>query len=170
MDGTNRMLVVEAERCTGCGLCEMACSLQHQGVCSPALSRIQVLRREELGLSLPVVCMQCTDAPCAAVCPVGAIARDPASGAWLIQEALCIGCRLCIAACPLGAISFAPAATEGQVLKCDLCGGDPRCVRFCGTQALGWVRPTRLGEAQRRRVLAQYEHSVANRSAGSQGL
>ena len=39
MDGTNRMLVVEAERCTGCGLCEMACSLQHQGVCSPALSR-----------------------------------------------------------------------------------------------------------------------------------
>ncbi len=144
----------------------MACSLHHEGICSPALSRIQVLRREELGLSLPVVCMQCTDAPCAAACPVEAISRESSSGAWLVDPELCIGCRLCISACPLGAVSFSPDAADGPALKCDLCGGQPRCVLFCGTQALSWVRPARLAEAQRRAALARYQRSLADRGAG----
>lgn len=155
------MLVVDPELCTGCGLCEMACSLQHEGVCSRALSRIKVLRKEEKGLSLPVVCMQCTDAPCMAICPTRAVSRDSGSGAYAVNRHLCIGCRLCILVCPLGAISLSQEGT-GHALKCDLCGGDPRCVQFCGTQALSLVRPDRLGEAQRRKVLAQYGMAVAS--------
>jgi len=156
------MLMVDPERCTGCGLCEMACSLQHEGVCSQALSRIRVLRREEKGWSMPVVCMQCVDAPCKAICPAGAISRDSASGAYVINHRLCIGCRLCIMVCPLGAITFSQEEA-GRVLKCDLCDGAPRCVQFCGTEALSLVRPDRLGEAQRRKVFAQYGLAVANR-------
>jgi carbon-monoxide dehydrogenase iron sulfur subunit len=156
------MLMVDPERCTGCGLCEMACSLQHEGVCSQALSRIRVLRREEKGWSMPVVCMQCVDAPCKAICPAGAISRDSASGAYVINHRLCIGCRLCIMVCPLGAITFSQEEA-GHVLKCDLCDGAPRCVQFCGTGALSLVRPDRLGEAQRRKVFAQYGLAVANR-------
>lgn len=161
MDGTHRVLVIDAEKCTGCGLCEMACSLQHEGQCSAALSRIKVLRREELGLSLPVVCMQCVDALCVAVCPVAAIRRDPASGALLVHSDLCIGCRLCVPACHLGAVSISEHAADGKVLKCDLCAGDPRCVSFCGTGALSWLPSSKLGDVQRRKGFARYQRIIA---------
>jgi carbon-monoxide dehydrogenase iron sulfur subunit len=114
----------------------MACSLYHEGSCSPALSRIRIVRREELGLALPIVCMQCADAPCATVCPVQAIGRDSSSGALLVNADLCIGCWLCLEACPFAAISISPAGAAGRALICDLCGGDPRCVPFCGTGAI----------------------------------
>jgi len=28
---------------------------------------------------------------------------------------------------------------DGQVFKCDLCDGDPQCVRFCEVQAIEYV-------------------------------
>ena len=155
-EATHSMLLVAPERCTGCGLCGMACSLQHEGVCSQALSRVKVLHREEKGWSMPVVCMQCADAPCQTVCPARAISRDAATGAYVIDRRLCIGCRLCIMVCPRGAVSFSQEGRAGHVLKCELCAGEPRCLQFGGTQALSPVRPAGLGEAARRKVLAQY--------------
>ena len=40
----------------------------------------------------------------------------------------CTGCKLCIKACPFGAIQVGP---NREILKCDLCGGDPECVKYC---------------------------------------
>ena len=41
-------------------------------------------------------------------------------------------CGLCIAACP----EAAPLrGADGKVVKCDLCGGDPQCVKACARQS-----------------------------------
>jgi len=53
---------------------------------------------------------------------------DEKTGAVIIDEKKCIGCLVCVQACPFGAILVGPG---GEVLKCDLCGGDPKCVLHC---------------------------------------
>ena len=50
-----------------------------------------------------------------------------------IDNDKCTLCEICITACPFGAIQLDP---EGNPLKCDLCGGDPLCVRHCPTRPL----------------------------------
>jgi Fe-S-cluster-containing hydrogenase component 2 len=37
----------------------------------------------------------------------------------------------CVPACPFDTVFVAPS---GEVLKCDLCGGDPACVKACSTR------------------------------------
>jgi Fe-S-cluster-containing hydrogenase component 2 len=39
--------------------------------------------------------------------------------------------------CPFGAISF--NLRKKQVFKCELCSGDPQCVKFCQSQALKFI-------------------------------
>jgi len=72
-----------------------------------------------------------------AVCPVKALARDEGIGRVTIDYDLCIGCRFCVAACPFGAMGVDSLARK--VIKCDLCDGDPTCVKFCETKALQYV-------------------------------
>ncbi len=134
-------LVIDFERCTGCRICEMACSLRHKKVCSPALSAIHIIRWEKEGLNVPMVCQQCETAFCEAICPVeGALNRHPETGAIVVMEERCIGCRMCIAACPFGGSSLDP--DKRKIIKCDLCEGDPSCVIFCEPQALQYLPAT----------------------------
>lgn len=44
---------------------------------------------------------------------------------------------MCMVSCPFGAISY--DGDRKSVVKCELCGGDPQCVRFCPTGALKFV-------------------------------
>jgi Fe-S-cluster-containing dehydrogenase component len=44
-----------------------------------------------------------------------------------------------MAACPYGAI-FADPKT-GAITKCDLCGGDPMCVKVCPKHVIMYSRP-----------------------------
>lgn len=133
-------IVVDPRRCTGCRLCESVCAAWHADSLALEASRIRVFRHERAGRAVAVTCTQCQDAPCARVCPVGAIRRSPQTGALVLNEAVCIGCALCITACPVGAVY--PAA--GEVVKCDLCGGAPNCVRFCSAGALRYANPAEV--------------------------
>lgn len=155
------LLEVNPDLCTGCGLCMAACSLQHDGECSISASRVKVLVDDHKGMSMPVVCMQCVDAPCMAICPKKAISRDSRSGAYVVNAELCIGCRLCVLVCPVGGISFNLRKAR-HALKCDLCDGDPRCVRFCAPHAISLTKPGRVGEAQRRKVFSKYIETAEN--------
>ena len=147
MVASHRVLLVNPERCTGCRICEAACSLHREKTCSPTRSRIHVLRWEAEGLDIPMVCWQCEDAPCEAVCPVKAIHRDSRTGAMLIDADLCIGCRQCMAVCPFGGITM---SETGEMVKCDLCGGDPFCVKLCPTGALEYAKPSKYILAKKR--------------------
>ena len=132
-----KMIAVDASVCTGCRICEMVCSIKHEGVVNPARSRIHVFQHEKVLLDVPVVCRQCKPAPCAAACPVNAINRDEKLGREVIDYDLCISCEMCVPACPFGAMRFDTPASK--VINCDLCDGDPECVKFCSTKAIQYV-------------------------------
>ncbi len=65
-----------------------------------------------------------------------AISKDPETGVVLIDKELCTGCKECVEACPDGMIQM---DAQNKADKCDLCGGDPLCVRYCVAGALKLV-------------------------------
>ena len=132
-----KVLMIDYEKCTGCRLCELVCSVKHEGVSNPARSRIKVVKWEWEGRYVPMSCQQCESAPCQAVCPVKAVSRDEEMGRVEIDYDVCIGCRMCVAVCPFGAMGFDILAKK--VIKCDFCDGDPQCVRFCEPEAIQYV-------------------------------
>jgi len=144
------ILLADASKCTGCRICEMVCSLEKTGEVRPSDARCRVVR-EGFEAVAPVVCQHCEDAPCAAACPVGAIRRDAESGRVLLDADECVGCGECIPACPFSAIQ---RDHEQNVVKCDLCGGDPQCARFCRSGALSLVPAADAPEARRRLTTA----------------
>ncbi|MFC2072221.1 4Fe-4S dicluster domain-containing protein [Chloroflexota bacterium] len=132
-----KVLVVDFEECTGCRLCELVCSVKHEGVSNPARSRIKVIKWEQEGRYVPMTCQQCESAPCQAVCPVNAISRDEALNRVTVDYDTCIGCRMCVAICPFGAMAFDTQAEK--VMKCDFCDGDPLCAKFCDVEAVQYI-------------------------------
>jgi Fe-S-cluster-containing hydrogenase component 2 len=118
----------------------MACSVAHGGAVNPNKAAVRVVKCEGEGLNVPVVCQQCEEPACAAICPVQAISREAYTEALVVDGDLCVGCRMCVVACPFGAIVL-----DGDRLcavKCDLCGGaEPWCVRFCEPGALACELP-----------------------------
>lgn len=133
----DKVLVFSPDRCTGCALCEVICSLVHTKTCNPARSRIRVLTLEQKGVVVQTFCQQCEDAACMAACPVSAITNNDALGTLEIDRELCIMCEDCIAACPFKAI-YRDGIDE-KIIACDFCGGDPQCVRYCETRAIEFL-------------------------------
>ncbi|MBL7119688.1 MAG: 4Fe-4S dicluster domain-containing protein [Dehalococcoidia bacterium] len=144
----NKMLIIDHSKCTGCRLCEVVCSIKKNGASNPARARITVIKWESICVETPMLCQQCETAPCIAVCPVGALARDEELARVAINYDLCIGCKFCVAACPFGAMGIDTVAR--QVIKCDLCDGDPTCVKFCETKALQYVDATTVNTVKMR--------------------
>jgi carbon-monoxide dehydrogenase iron sulfur subunit len=84
----------------------------------------------------PVFCRMCRNAQCVDVCPTGALVQDEESGQVILYTELCNGCGECLEACPFDAIWMDDE--RGVVIKCDLCGGDPVCVKYCAPEALSF--------------------------------
>lgn len=136
-----KLLFFFPEKCTGCRVCESMCSLTHTGEINPARSRIRVFKSEKDGTDLPMTCLQCEDALCAKACPVGAIKLDPITGAQVTDTTLCFNCRMCVIACPFGGTLV---DIDNRIMRCDLCGGDPQCVKFCETKAIEFLTPDEI--------------------------
>ena len=124
---------VRAELCTGCGICQLACSLVKEREANPAKSRIYIKRIVMDGMMFPQVCFNCKKPPCMEACRRKAIIKDAATGWVTIDRERCNNCALCIAACPYSAIVVTP---EKEVLLCDVCEGAPKCVEMCPTGAI----------------------------------
>ena len=148
MNQANKVLKIDHEKCTGCRLCELVCSVRHHHVSNPAKSRIRIVKWEADGVYVPISCQQCEDAPCATACPAKALARNADQGRVEVDYDRCIGCKLCMSVCPFGAMRWNTA--ERKVIKCDLCDGDPQCVRFCEMKAVDYVDAARVGTARGR--------------------
>ncbi|MFC2014297.1 4Fe-4S dicluster domain-containing protein [Chloroflexota bacterium] len=128
-----KIITVNPDKCTGCRLCELACSLKNTGEFNPTRARIQVIGFSEF-FCLPVTCFQCEKPYCAEVCPTGAITGDEATGIIRVSKEKCTGCKICTLACPFGNIVF--SGDDKVAVKCELCEGEPECVAFCATKAL----------------------------------
>lgn len=144
------MVVWDAQKCTRCHGCELACFAAHGRlgktvgtVISPVQPRLFVEAEGAV-----VTCRHCENAPCMAACPRGAIARE--NGQVVLHGEKCAGCTAmdCMAACPFGCIRALPGPK-----KCDLCGGEPACVRACPNGALRLAELTEERETKNANAL-----------------
>jgi Fe-S-cluster-containing dehydrogenase component len=133
-------LIIDLNKCTGCGACGEACNQRNN--LPEGKSFIRRIRKQEVTdehcWCLPVQCQHCQDAPCERVCPASATYYHP-SGVVLVNGNLCVGCKYCAVACPYDARTY--DENTGIVNKCWLCldwvlgGGQPACVQACVTGA-----------------------------------
>ena len=140
-----KLLIVNADLCIGCRMCEAVCSLVHYGAIGISHARLKVLRYDNEAFFNPVVCMQCEVPYCATVCPSKAIAKNSKTGIVTISKSKCTGCKMCLTACPFGAMGF----VDDVAIKCDLCGGKPSCVEFCQAKALRYGVPNEISDEKR---------------------
>lgn len=137
----SKILIVDCDRCTYCGLCIMVCSFKHEGEFNPSKARLTVDRAIPEGMMVPNVCWQCdSPAPCESACAMNAIRRIEDTGALVIDYERCSDCGVCSISCPYDNIRI--SSDTGQKIKCDLCGGDPECVKYCAYAALTFVEAT----------------------------
>ena len=130
-DKVQKAIVPNHEICTGCRICEVVCSLSHFDAINTKKSNISIVKKG-LRFDLPVVCNQgiaCKE-ECIGSCPVECIKRE--NGIVKIIKEDCIGCEACVDACPYDAIRM----VDEIAIKCDLCDGDPECVKLCSLHAI----------------------------------
>ena len=116
-------IAVSYKKCTGCRLCEMVCSLHQLDIINPEKSAIRI-QKDDLDSSsnTPVVCRRCHAMKCLAE-------EDVAEGSAQ-RRFLWPGRRA--EQCPFGSLGVL-----GQhASHCDVCAGDPQCVRVCTSGAL----------------------------------
>jgi Fe-S-cluster-containing dehydrogenase component/DMSO reductase anchor subunit len=145
---TRLAFVFDQKRCTGCHACRLACTIEN-GLPFPESWRqiVTFNPRHETGLPsfhLSLACNHCAGPACMHACPARAYRQDAATGAVVVDESKCIGCRYCTWACPYDAPRF--DARRGVVTKCTFCverlheGGVPACADYCPTGALTVAR------------------------------
>jgi len=166
------VIVFDPSYCSGCMSCMTACSTYNNGATSLSKSRIQIVRHEGHAISGMdegddlifdyISCQHCEDPFCQYFCPTLALHKDKDTGAVVVDQEKCVGCRMCLTVCPFGAISYDTG--RRRITKCELCGGDPQCVRFCHTGALRFV-PKDLAHLPKRdrlgRKMAQFQRKIS---------
>lgn len=146
-----KTITINPQNCVGCRNCEMACAYAHTGDDSGRKwANIQVSNNVVAKFVMPMTCFHCEDAWCMNVCPANAISRNEETGAVVIDQSRCAGCKMCILACPYGNIHFDHENLVSR--KCDLCGGDPECVKHCIGGALNFEEVDTYVERKRESV------------------
>lgn len=148
--------------CSGCRICERFCAMKHEKKANPAYSRIKIYQFYPGPIDVPIVCQYCTDRPCVVACPTKALTYDSETFTMKMDNDLCTGCEECNKACVDhgrgGCITFHPKTNLAQV--CDLCGGDPECVKYCPSDTLHFLQLSRFPER-----LAKPPEQIASRIA-----
>jgi anaerobic carbon-monoxide dehydrogenase iron sulfur subunit len=133
---TQRKFVsVDPSKCTGCGICELACS-QEKGEATPLKSRIRVVRMKPI-FNFALACRACEDAKCVTACPEKALSQAENTGVIMVNEKKCKGCDWCVQACEHGGIVIHD--DTGLAVTCDLCSGTPQCIESCPEEAIELV-------------------------------
>ncbi|MFO7917905.1 MAG: 4Fe-4S dicluster domain-containing protein [Anaerolineae bacterium] len=131
---TSGRIVFDPQSCRACKVCEISCSIYHEGKGSASMARINI-RFDEFRATDPIsatICFQCQDALCVEACPVDALSRHPRTDAVIVDEELCIGCMQCRDACPWDVPKRHPQ--QRMAIKCNLCSKrekGPLCVEVC---------------------------------------
>lgn len=170
-----KAIYLDSSICTGCRVCELACSKWNRLPLRE--SQVRGHYQDRRGLSAfrwlsmcetsaearsdadrvfaRYACMHCSEAACMMVCPAGAISRT-SYGAVVINSVRCIGCGYCIANCPYQVIGFDQRNSVAR--RCTYCSDRvdrnevPACVHACPPGALDFGDRHAMAERARRRV------------------
>ncbi len=152
-------MVIDLNKCSAdCDACLVACrnenNVAHHGDKKWDIHWIRKVRIKSKDpnitteKSVPLLCNQCDDPPCALVCPVKATYKRD-DGIVIVDHHRCIGCRYCMIACPYNARFFNfkenhywpnknyPKRSHGVTESCNFCahlldeGRQPACVEAC---------------------------------------
>lgn len=114
-------MVIDLDRCTGCGACTIACAVENNVPPGPSgvndrtgITPIMIYRADNgkdfpssESVFFPVSCQQCEHhPPCVSVCPQNAVEVDGDTGIVGQIPVRCLGCRYCMTACPYHARYF----------------------------------------------------------------
>lgn len=169
------VIVIDLARCNGCKKCTEWCVTEHK--VPPAwgnpsyngyqewIAVVQTSNDPKNAAPFrPTPCMNCMNAPCVKVCPVGATYYND-EGLVVTDIARCIGTRFCMAACPYDRryfnwgepphtpdeqfINYTPdfpvLHRKGTVEKCNWCahrvrmGRLPACVEACRDEGMNAI-------------------------------
>jgi len=131
-----KFVICDSDKCVGCKLCELACSATKEKSFNPLFSRIHTASIDRPRMSMSIACCLCEDYPCVKACPTKALSINEDKGVIQIDTDICVACGWCIASCEWGALALNPLKYTAFV--CDLCDGDPECVKFCPKDALSF--------------------------------
>jgi anaerobic carbon-monoxide dehydrogenase iron sulfur subunit len=156
-----QIVTINPNKCVGCLNCLYECSFTQGGDFKTQNSNIRVNFYSEESVCIPFTCVHCSKAWCMEICPANAISRNKETGAVEIDQSQCAGCKMCMMACPMGNIHF--NATTRVSNKCDLCGGDPSCVKHCISGALQFEDETKAFDYKRKNIDHQMIQTLKER-------
>ena len=135
--------VINQGTCIGCHACTVACKSENQVPLGQFRTWVKTIEsgtfpdaRRDFGV---MRCNQCSEAPCVAICPTGALHKRP-DGVVDVNSELCIGCRSCMQACPYDSLYI--NENKGTTEKCHFCshrteqGLAPACSVACPTESI----------------------------------
>ncbi|MBC7126649.1 MAG: 4Fe-4S dicluster domain-containing protein [Candidatus Methanosuratincola petrocarbonis] len=130
----------DIKKCAFCKICELSCSKYHYKKFGDSISRITIIRKGPLMFKCHI-CTRCEKRFCITACPTKALSYK--GGNIVVDPKLCNSCGDCVKACPFHGIKLHP---ENKLpIICDLCDGDPSCVKDCpkGALSLVWLPEVR---------------------------
>ena len=188
----DKAILFDSSRCSACQACVAACKGRF-GLAPAASSEDEVARAfgraalldEEAPLAVArferaladgsVVweaaragCVHCAEAPCAEVCPTGALTVSGETGFVSLDAARCVGCHLCAMVCPADAPRH--RGERGELCLCDGCaaevaeGSVPACVAACPLDALAFDDRDAVVSRANERAAVLRERGWANAS------
>lgn len=135
--------IIDNRKCIGCHACTVACKSEHDMPIGVNRTWVKYVEKGEFPDTKRVFtvmrCNHCDKAPCAQICPVGALFRRD-DGIVDFNRERCVGCKSCMQACPYNALYIDP--NTNTAAKCNFCahridlGLNPSCVNACPEQAI----------------------------------
>lgn len=187
-----KAILFDSSRCSACQACVAACkgrfglgpASSSEDMAARAFGRAAVLD-EEAPLAVArfertladggtvweaarAGCVHCAEAPCAEVCPTGALAVSGETGFVSLDAARCVGCHLCAMVCSADAPRH--RGERGELCLCDGCGAEvaegsvPACVAACPLDALAFDDRDAVVSRANERAAVLRERGWANAS------
>ena len=143
MGHSHNTIAFHQDKCDGCGECMTVCAEAKSGTADTLHSRLKIVPSIAANDSFELaLCRQCGDPKCVLNCPSGSLTKNHKTGVVPWDAEKCVDCLLCTVGCAYGGITYNAAA--GHVMKCDMCDGDPACVKSCPTGALEYNRSAEI--------------------------
>jgi Fe-S-cluster-containing dehydrogenase component/formate-dependent nitrite reductase membrane component NrfD len=137
----NYGFAIDLRKCIGCHACTIACKAEHEIPIGVNRCWVKTVEKgafpDTRRFFFPVLCNQCTDAPCVRICPTSALFKRR-DGIVDLHGDSCIGCRACMEACPYDQLFIDPNTHTAE--KCNFCANRvenrllPACVIVCPTE------------------------------------